>query len=162
VEAGVGHPDGDPGAAGGGLPALGQADASVVPEQALVVPGGVGVDSGRGGGRRRLGPEPGGPERSRPGQGGRARRVRHRERPHPAAGHHDAPRALPARTGLAPLAGPSTVSFRPPPRATPRPRRSAARLVRTDAGALTTLVLTCLRSRTTRAPSETAWARRPA
>jgi hypothetical protein len=60
VEAGVGHAHGHLAAAGGGLPAPGQADAPVVPEQALVVEGRVGVDPGRLGGRGRLGLELGG------------------------------------------------------------------------------------------------------
>jgi hypothetical protein len=67
VEAGVSHPDGHGRAAGRLPPALGQAHAAVVPEQALVVPGRVGVDPGRPGrgrrGRRRDplgGAQPGG------------------------------------------------------------------------------------------------------
>ena len=61
-----------------GPPALGQADAAVVPQQALVVPGRVGVDPrrrlrlGRRGGRQ---PHPGPTERPRPGQVGGSGRV---------------------------------------------------------------------------------------
>ena len=97
VEAGVGHADGHLGAAGGGLPAFGQADAAVVPEQALVVPRRVGVDPRGGGGRRRLGLEPGGAAEAGRVQVG-ARRPR---RPASAPGDRPTPRVRRSAARLA-------------------------------------------------------------
>jgi hypothetical protein len=77
-----------------------------------------------------------------------------------AAGALALRRVAPRRPGESRLGAPtSAVSLRTPLRATPRVRRSAARLLRVAEFALTTMVLTCLRSRTTRAPSLTALAR---
>src|SRR5215204_3579018 len=65
-----------------------------------------------------------------------------------------------AQAGASRLGAPtSAASLSNRLRATPRVRRSAARLARVDDGALTTMVLSCRRSRTTRAPSLTALAR---
>ena len=80
-----------------------------------------------------------------------------------AAGALALSRVAPRTPGASSLGAPtSAVSLRTPERATLRVRRSAARLLRADAGALSTMVLTCLRSRSTRAPSFTALARRAA
>jgi len=119
VQAGVGHADGHRAAAGAGLPALGQADAPVVPEQALVVEGRVRVDPGglgRGGGWQ---PHPGATECAGLGEVGRAGRVLDAHPLEPVAAARRSPAAGRSRRTTAPPTG--TGRRRPWPTGRPTP-----------------------------------------